>query len=70
MTLICLFLRHFCMKPIHDIFPLIKQPARVVITMHQKPDGDAMGSALGLCGFLKRLGHEVAVISPPTGRAG
>ncbi|GAB3417883.1 bifunctional oligoribonuclease/PAP phosphatase NrnA [Niabella aquatica] len=32
--------------------------------MHQKPDGDAMGSALGLRGFLKKLGHEVSVISP------
>ena len=52
------------MKPIHDIFPLIANPAKVVITMHQKPDGDAMGSALGLYGFLKKLGHEVTVISP------
>ncbi|MGC4235037.1 MAG: bifunctional oligoribonuclease/PAP phosphatase NrnA [Niabella sp.] len=52
------------MKPLKDIFPLIAQPARVAITMHQKPDGDAMGSALGLRGFLKKLGHEVSVISP------
>ena len=57
-------MRHFCMKPINDIFSLIVQPAKVVITMHQKPDGDAMGSALGLYGFLKKLGHEVTVISP------
>ena len=32
--------------------------------MHQKPDGDAMGSALGLYHFLKGLGHTVTVISP------
>ena len=32
--------------------------------MHQKPDGDAMGSALGLYHFLRSLGHEVTVISP------
>lgn len=32
--------------------------------MHQKPDGDAMGSALGLYHFLKTYGHEVQVISP------
>ena len=32
--------------------------------MHQKPDGDAMGSALGLYHFLKGLGHDVTVISP------
>lgn len=32
--------------------------------MHQKPDGDAMGSALGLYHFLLALGHEATVISP------
>jgi len=32
--------------------------------MHQKPDGDAMGSTLGLYHFLIQLGHEVNVISP------
>ena len=52
------------MKQVTEIYPLLQNPARVVITMHQKPDGDAMGSALGLYGFLKKLGHEVTVISP------
>lgn len=32
--------------------------------MHQKPDGDAMGAALGLYHFLIAMGHEVTVISP------
>ena len=32
--------------------------------MHQKPDGDAMGSTLGLYHFLIQFGHEVQVISP------
>jgi len=32
--------------------------------MHQKPDGDAMGSALGLYHFLKSIDHDVTVISP------
>lgn len=32
--------------------------------MHQKPDGDAMGSSLGLYHFLTQLGHTVSVISP------
>ncbi|MEN9686345.1 MAG: hypothetical protein RLZZ28_2131 [Bacteroidota bacterium] len=32
--------------------------------MHQKPDGDAMGSALGLYHFMVAMGHEVVVISP------
>ncbi len=32
--------------------------------MHQKPDGDAMGSTLGLYHFLVQFGHDVCVISP------
>ena len=32
--------------------------------MHQKPDADAMGSALGLYHFLNQFGHELLVISP------
>jgi len=32
--------------------------------MHQKPDGDAMGSALGLYHFLNQFGHDVTVVSP------
>lgn len=32
--------------------------------MHQKPDGDAMGSTLALYHMLHQLGHEVLVISP------
>lgn len=52
------------MKPVSEIFPLLDQPKNVVITFHQKPDADAMGSALGLYHFLKQLGHTVTVISP------
>ena len=52
------------MKPIQEIFPLLYQPRKVVITTHQKPDADAMGSSLGLSHFLKLLGHMVTVISP------
>ncbi|MBW0178375.1 bifunctional oligoribonuclease/PAP phosphatase NrnA [Sediminibacterium sp.] len=48
-----------------DLFsPSLSKPFKAVITMHQKPDGDAMGSALGLYHFLKALGHEATVISP------
>ena len=52
------------MKSIQEFYPLLSQPARVVITMHQKPDADAMGSSLALAHFLKGLGHQVHVISP------
>ena len=52
------------MKAIHEIFPLLDKPMRIAITTHQKPDADAMGSALGLYNFLKEFGHHLAVISP------
>lgn len=57
----------FCrlsMQPIEHLYPLLEAKRNIVITMHQKPDGDAMGSTLGLYHFLKSLGHEVTVISP------
>src|ERR1700733_11503014 len=52
------------MKSIEAIYPLLEQPRRVVIIMHQKPDADAMGSSLGLSLFLRQLGHHTTVISP------
>ena len=52
------------MQSIEQFFPLLKQPFKAVITCHQKPDGDAMGSTLALSHFLKQLGHEITVISP------
>jgi bifunctional oligoribonuclease and PAP phosphatase NrnA len=52
------------MQAIEKIFPLLGDPKKVVITMHQKPDGDAMGSSLGLYHFLVQFGHKVIVISP------
>ena len=52
------------MKPIQEIFPLLSEPRKVVITTHQKPDADAMGSSLALRHFLVQFGHSVTVISP------
>lgn len=52
------------MNPIQDIYPQLAQPRNVVITTHQKPDADAMGSSLALCHFLRQFGHTVTVISP------
>ena len=58
-----LLLRRF-MQPLQNIFPQLSQPKKVLITCHQKPDGDAMGSMLGLYNFLKQFGHDVTVVSP------
>ncbi len=52
------------MQPISAIFPELVHPKKVVITMHQKPDGDAMGSTLALYHVLQQLGHDAKVISP------
>ena len=52
------------MDAINTIFPELSSPKKVVITMHQKPDGDAMGSTLGLYHFLIQFGHDITVISP------
>lgn len=52
------------MKPLEEIFSQLTQPRKIVITMHQKPDADAMGAALGLYHFLFQFRHSVTVISP------
>lgn len=52
------------MKPIAEIFPALAIPKKVVITMHQKPDPDAMGSSLALYHLLLQFGHTVTVVSP------
>ncbi len=52
------------MNAVQDIFPQLAQPRKIVITTHQKPDADAMGSSLALFNFLTQFGHSVTVISP------
>ncbi len=53
------------MKQITEIFPLLTQAEKkVIITVHQKPDADAMGSATALKLFLLSFGHKVTIISP------
>jgi phosphoesterase RecJ-like protein len=52
------------MESIKNIYSQLLQPKKIAITMHQKPDPDAMGSSLGLFHYLIKLGHEVKVISP------
>ncbi len=52
------------MEPITSLYSLLSTPRKVVITTHQKPDADAMGSMLGLKRFLEKLGHQVSAVSP------
>ena len=43
---------------------LLDEPKQIVITTHRGPDGDAMGSSLGLMHLLMQFGHHVHVITP------
>jgi phosphoesterase RecJ-like protein len=52
------------MLDIASLTELLAQPKKIVITTHHKPDGDAMGSSLGLFNYLVQLGHQVKVITP------
>ena len=52
------------MEPLENIYPLLTEPRKVVITTHQKPDADALGSSLALYHFLNQFGHQITVISP------
>jgi len=47
-----------------SLIELLAQPKRIVITTHHKPDGDAMGSSLGLYNYLIQEGHHATVITP------
>ena len=43
---------------------LLNTPKKIVVVGHKNPDGDALGSCLGLSIFLKHLGHYPTVIMP------
>ena len=52
------------MENIGTLKEFLSSPRNIVITTHQKPDGDAMGSSLALYNYLLPQGHDVRVISP------
>jgi len=43
---------------------LLSQAEKIVITAHQSPDGDAVGSASALALLMQRLGKQVTVVMP------
>jgi phosphoesterase RecJ-like protein len=51
-------------KEIEKIKTILSEKKKIVITTHYNPDGDAMGSSLGLYHFLKSKKHQVCVITP------
>ncbi len=49
-------------KTISNIAALFNCPAKISIIPHENPDGDAIGSTLGLGQVLKNTGHQVQVM--------
>jgi phosphoesterase RecJ-like protein len=52
------------MQNFEQLRDLLATPKRIVITSHANPDGDALGSSLGLYHYLKQFGHKITVIMP------
>ncbi|GAB3229632.1 bifunctional oligoribonuclease/PAP phosphatase NrnA [Hymenobacter seoulensis] len=52
------------MSTISELKELLAQPRQIFITTHHKPDADALGSSLGLAGYLRKKGHSVTVVTP------
>ena len=52
------------MLELTELKQILANPKHIVITTHHKPDGDAMGSSLGLYNYLIQKGHHVRVITP------
>lgn len=53
-------------KQIDSLRKLLETSERIIITCHIAPDGDALGSSLGLARVLESLGKTVKVITPDT----
>jgi phosphoesterase RecJ-like protein len=51
-------------KDIKSIKRLFSEPKKIVIVTHKNPDGDAIGSSLGLCHYLLKNNHKAQVIVP------
>ena len=49
---------------IPEIKLLLSSPKNIIIVPHKSPDGDAMGSTLGLYHYLKIYNHNAVIIAP------
>ncbi|MFS4482632.1 DHH family phosphoesterase [Hyunsoonleella sp. 2307UL5-6] len=49
---------------INAVKALLSTPKHIVIVCHKNPDGDAIGSTLGLYHYLKKYHHNLQVITP------
>lgn len=51
-------------ESIKQLKDILSSPKKLVIIPHRNPDGDAIGSCLGLSHIAKQLGHTTTVIAP------
>ncbi len=49
---------------VKELFELIDESSRIVLTCHVRPDGDAIGSTLGLLHLLVAMNKKVRVVTP------
>ncbi|MBK7096536.1 MAG: DHH family phosphoesterase [Saprospiraceae bacterium] len=52
------------MEDIQQIRDLLAYPKDIIVFSHRNPDGDAMGSSIGVKLYLEKLGHKVDIIFP------
>lgn len=51
-------------EDVNSVKALLSKPQKIVIVPHKNPDGDAIGSTLGLWHFLKNMGQEATIVAP------
>jgi phosphoesterase RecJ-like protein len=59
----CIFAR-MNLASIKAVKELLSVPQKIVVVPHKNPDGDAIGSTLGLWHYLKNSGQEAVIIAP------
>ena len=52
------------MEDIQQIRDLLAYPKDIIVFSHRNPDGDAMGSSIGVKLYLEKMGHKVDIIFP------
>lgn len=54
----------FTEQKIAQLTKILSDSSKVVIVAHRSPDGDSIGSSVGLFHYLKKKGHEVVICHP------
>ena len=59
---VCIFIRTFATRmteEIKQLKQLLSFPKEITIVTHRNPDGDAIGSSMGLASYLKKGHHNI-----------